>query len=248
MLNLKLSGKKTYYFGLFLWLSLFCCYADNQDHNLKAKNFLEMLKNTDWAPSISGPKPPVNLYLALSKLEKFTRVTPINPEVMAWSSAGPKPRIFKDEKINIYFKKLFHLIEKKFKDITLDRINLFHAHLVQTENDFILIFHAFEYPVDLEPHKFIIARRQNPNLKPFLTNSEKFRRRNLIWSLMRNKIWRIDTSAEFNFLVKSSAFDLYPKEVLRANSLQENLFGKRVADFNYFPREDRNLFLNIHGL
>jgi hypothetical protein len=166
---------------------------------------------------------------------------------MAWSSTG-QPRIFKDEKINIYFKKLFHLIEKKFKDITLDRINLFHAHLVQAENDFILIFHAFEYPVDLEPQKFIIARRQNPKLIPFITNSKKYKRRNLIWSLKKNRIWRIDTSAEFNFLVKSSAFDLYPKEVLRANSLQEDLFGKRVADLNYFPMEDKNLFLNILGL
>ncbi len=65
---------------------------------------------------------------------------------------------------------------------------------------------------------------------------------------MENKIWRIDTSSKFNFLVKSQAFDLYPKEVLRANSLQENLFGKRVADFNYFPKEEKNLFLDILGL
>jgi hypothetical protein len=245
---MKLSAKKTYYFGLFLWLSLFCCYADNQEQSLKAKDFLEKLKKTDWAPSISGPNLPEDLYLTLSKLERSTQVTTINPEVAAWSSSGQKPRIFKDEKINIYFKELFYLIEKKFNDITLDRINLFHAHLVLTENDFILIFHAFEYPVDLEPQKFIMARRQNPGLKPFTTNLENFKRRNLIWSLSKNKIWRIDTSSKFNFLVKSSAFALYPKEVLRANSLQENLFGKRIADFNYFPSEDKNLFLNIQGL
>ncbi|MFI5390870.1 MAG: hypothetical protein ACHQYQ_05855 [Bacteriovoracales bacterium] len=93
-----------------------------------------------------------------------------------------------------------------------------------------------------------MARRQNPGLKSFTTDSENFKSRNLIWSLMKNKIWRIDTSSKFNFLVKSSAFDLYPKEVLWANSLQENLFGKRVADFNYLPTEEKNLFLNIHGL
>ncbi|MFI5390869.1 MAG: hypothetical protein ACHQYQ_05850 [Bacteriovoracales bacterium] len=83
---MKLSAKKTYYFGLFLGLSLFCCYADNREQSLKAKDFLEKLKKTYWAPSISGPNLPENLYLALSKLEKSTQGITINPDVMAWSS------------------------------------------------------------------------------------------------------------------------------------------------------------------
>ncbi len=230
---------------------LLCCHANAEQINLNAGQFLDMLRNTDGAgekiDTILGPPLPKELFTALLNLKKSTRPIDLNPKILSWASTGQNPKIFTNKTHNDFFQDIFHLIEKSFPDIGLNRINLFHAHLIQTQGDFLLIFHAFEYPVDLEPSKFEMVRKLNPEIIPFTTQSEGYARRNLIWSLRKNKIWRFDTSSKskFNFLIRSPAYELYPKEVLLGNALQENLFGKNIADLNYFPLEEKRCFLSL---
>ena len=242
---------KPNYFRAILGLFLLCCSANAQDLNLEASHFLDMLRNTDGGAekvdTLLGPPLPTDLFSDLKNLKKSTKPFDLNPKILSWASSGQDPRIFKSQINNDFFQKIFGRIEKSFPDITLNRINLFHAHLIQTPDDFLLIFHAFEYPMDLEPHKFEMARKLNPQITPFTTKTNGYDRRNLIWSLIKNKIWRLDTSSrsKFNFLIRSPAFEVYPKEVLLGNSLQENLFGKNIADINYFPLEEKRLFLSL---
>lgn len=240
------TGLKRDFLRIILGFYLFCCCANAQE----AHHFLDMLRKTDGlgvdVDSVLGPTLPTELYSNLSNLKKHTRDVEIKPELLSWSSSG-QPKIFKDEKINDFFKELFHVIEKSFPDINLDRSNLFHAHLIKASDDYLLIFHAFEYPKDLEPFKFEMAKKTNPQILPFTTKSKSYARRNLIWSLMKNKIWRFDTSlkSKFNFLIRSPAYELYPREVLLGNALQENLFGKSIADLFYFPLEEKIVFLGL---
>lgn len=242
---------KTNYFRLMLGVFLLCCYANAEQINLNAGQFMDMLRNTDGAgenvETILGPPLPKELFSALKNLKKSTRPIDLNPKILSWASSGSNPNIFKNKTYNDFFQDIFHLIEKSFPDIGLNRINLFHAHLIQIPDDFLLIFHSYEYPVDLEPNKFEMAKILNPQLIPFTTKSKGFDRRNLIWSLMKNKIWRFDTSSKskFNFLIRSPAYEFYPREVLLGNALQENLFGKTIADLNYFPLEEKRLFLGL---
>jgi len=239
------TGLKRNHFRLIIGFYLLCCYANAQEAN----QFLDMLRKTDGignsVETVLGPNLPANLFSELLHPQKNTEIVDIRPELLSWASIGTKPRVFKNELINDFFKKLFHLIEKSYPDITLNRVNLFHAHLVKSPDDFILVFHAFEYPIDLEPQKFALAKKLNPKITPFTSKSENFNRRNLIWSLKKNKIWRFDSSSKFNFLVRSPAFEFYPEEVLRANALQENLFGRNIGDLNFFPSEEKKLFINI---
>jgi hypothetical protein len=242
---------KPNYFGTILGLFLLCCKANAQILNLEASHFLDMLRNTDGVEekvdTLLGPPLPADLFSDLKNLKKSTKYFNLNPKILSWASSGQNPRIFKNKVNNDFFQNIFQLIEKSFTDIKLDRVNLFHAHLVQMADDFLLIFHAFEYPIDLEPYKFEMARKLNPQITSFTTNSKGYDRRNLIWSFTKNKIWRFDTSSKskFNFLVRSPAYALYPKEVLLGNALQENLFGKNIADINYFPAEEKSPFLSL---
>jgi hypothetical protein len=242
---------KPNYFRAILGLFLLCCKANAQILNLQAGQFLDMLRNTDGVEekvdTLLGPPLPKNLILDLKNLKKSTKQLDLNPNILSWASSVQNPRIFKNRVNNDFFQNIFHQIEKSFPDIKLDRVNLFHAHLMQTPNDYLLVFHAFEYPMDLEPYKFELARKLNPQITPFTTNSKGYDRRNLIWSFTKNKIWRFDTSlkSKFNFLIRSPAYALYPKEVLLGNALQENLFGKNIADINYFPLEEKMLFLSL---
>lgn len=242
---------KPNYFRVILGVFLICCYANAQDLNLQASHFLDMLRNTDGVEekvdSLLGPPIPKGLFSDLKNLKKSTQSTDLNPKILSWASSGQNPRIFKNQVNNDFFQNIFHRIEKSFPEITLNRINLFHAHLIQTPDDFLLVFHAFEYPRDLEPYKFEVAKKLNPQTTSFTTKSKGYDRRNLIWSLLKNKIWRFDTSSKskFNFLIRSAAYELYPKEVLLGNALQENLFGINIADINYFPLEEKRLFLSL---
>ncbi len=212
-------------FKLFL-LFLLC---SNSYSNSQTEEFLRLLaRNRD--PRIKVIKVPP---CPASILEISTMEINISPELKSWGS-GAIPKVFTSNTLNLFFKELFIIIHKNFPDIDLSPLNLFHGHLIKTQNDFIVIFHAFEYPVDLEPQKFLAAKKFGMNLKPFLSSSPSYKKRNLIWSQRDQKIYRFDsTDQSFNFLIKSPAFDLYPIEVLRANSVQESIFGKRLFDINF---------------
>ena len=229
----------------------------------KAFFFMQLLRETDGLNSgeeittIKGPPLPsgftldqlIERFSSQKNLIKLTRPQKIKRNLVSWASGAKSPRVFKDEKLTTLFANLFLKIEQSFSDINLNRLNLFHAHLVGDDRvwggDIFLIFHAFEYPIDLELKKNRIAVNRDISLATFRTGTRSFDRRNLIWSLRANKIWRVDTSkgSIFNHLIRSPAYDIYPTEVSRANTAQESYFGKVVGDINYFPQEYKEPFI-----
>ena len=231
--------------------------------NDKAFYFLQLLRETDGKNSgekiktIKGPSLPLG-YTRDQLIERFstqkdlielTKPKKIKKDLISWASGAKSPRVFKDEKLSSLFQNLFFKIKEFFSDIDLNRLNLFHAHLVYDDRvwggDILLIFHAFEYPIDLEIKKNSIAMALDISLDSFLTGTPSFNSRNLIWSLRSNKIWRMDTAkgSLLNHLIRSPAYDLYPKEVVRANTAQEGYFGKVVGDINFFPKEYHEPFI-----
>ncbi|MBF0359409.1 MAG: hypothetical protein HQK49_00260 [Oligoflexia bacterium] len=118
-----------------------------------------------------------------------------------------------NEHIEKFISSIFQKITKEFKDININQTDLNHGHLKKTaEGDWVIIFHSAECPTDLG--RLAAAgcngqvagmygnldskynSHQNKNINDLSVKSKK---RNLIWSLHRQKIWRIDTSEELNF-------------------------------------------------
>jgi len=231
--------------------------------NDKAFYFMQLLRETDGASSgeniitIKGPKLPrgftpyqlIERLSSQTQLIKISRPGKVRTDLISWASGAKTPRFFKNKNIAKFFQKLFFNISTSFNDITLDRLNLFHAHLIKDNRvyggDLVMVIHAFEYPLDLEPKKNRDAIIFDTTLGSFSTNASGFKTRNLFWSLRKNTVWRVDTSKEsiFNHLVRSPAFAHYPEEVLRANTAQENYFGKIVGDLNFFPKELKEPFV-----
>ena len=217
--------------------------------NDKAFYLMQLLRETNGINSgekittIEGPPLPkgfttdqlIGRFSSQKNLIKLTKPQKIKKDLVSWASGAKSPRVFKDENFSKYFQDLFLKIEKSFPDIELNRINLFHAHYVYDDRvwggDILLIIHAFEYPLDLEIKKNSKAQRLDNTINTFLTGTPSFNSRNLIWSLRANKIWRMDTSKNsiFNHLIRSPAYDVYPIEVSRANTAQENYFGKDIC-------------------
>ncbi len=157
-----------------------------------------------------------------------------------WSSGnGQKPRRFNDSITN-YFQELFLSIHNNFPDTKLNVLDLFHGHMIidkrSNPNDILIVFHSKEYPLDLEKRKNESALKEYPNIETFQTGTNSYLKRNYIWSLRKNKIWRINTSEETGFhnLIKSPIYEFYPELVSRANTAQENYLGETIRDINFF--------------
>lgn len=182
--------------------------------------------------------------LLLSKSDKITNESKF---IKNWSSGGSNHRSFSDAKLNLFFKEIFFRISNRFENISLSLLDLFHGHIIidsssVSYDDILIIFHAKEYPKDLESYKVNFALEKYPYCKTFTTSSKGYESRNLIWSLRKNIIWRLDTSkaSVFSELVKSPVYDFAPELVLKANALQENFFGETLLNINYFNDENAN--------
>src|SRR5690606_17987080 len=91
----------------------------------------------------------------------------IPKRVLEWGSNGymGMPWQFKDQAYNQFFINIFNLITTYYNFIKLTPHDLFHAHVISffnsaKKNHIAMVFHAKEYPFDLEFYKNFY---QDPN-------------------------------------------------------------------------------------
>ncbi|MFY9993449.1 MAG: hypothetical protein WAK61_00440 [Leclercia sp.] len=139
---------------------------------------------------------------------------------------------------------LFHAIEEAyhttwdFNAPVLCRNNLFHGHVIHNPvlNDILIVFHAFEYPDNLD---LVIKSNQAQEIEPgvpaFKKEALAFKWRNAIYSVNKNRIYLPDASRTLNDPPLIDRFS-------GAWTLDEKKCGQGLFDVNYFPRESVPLF------
>ena len=184
-----------------------------------------------------------------------------HPEIISWGSSRPVAFFFKnnvESYLTHLFYKILHYSEEKGLSITLNTTDLFHAHLVFFEKDLLLVFHAQEYPFDLNDTSFkaMIATKHKKDLlkgKKFSYKTPSFKKRNFIWSLKKNALFNVDTSGAFQDLIfpkgwKNNFNRVYPQGptfhqlAIMGNTVQDNLLGETLGSLNFFPKLGVPLF------
>lgn len=138
-----------------------------------------------------------------------------------------------------HFTKIFEKIasiyntEFEFMSMVLCRNNLFHGHVLYNEklDDILIVFHAFEYPHDLEPQKSSKAKEVEPGIDEFDSDETAFKWRNAIYSVNKNSVYFPDISQEPYHSQLSTEFP-------SSYTLDETKVGVRLFDINYFPQEN----------
>ncbi len=173
-------------------------------------------------------------------------------KVENWASGGEPFVRFKTQAVTAYVQALFDMVASRIatkSNVTtvLSRNNLFHGHLVfETFGqvpDVLLVFHAFEYPSDLEPDKSNHAQTLEPGVPGFTSQDPAFKWRNAIWSMRLNRIWLIcgDKASPYRELLDGTKLTTDGDPFV----IDESKLGARIADVNIFPNEGVASFLHI---
>jgi hypothetical protein len=188
--------------------------------------------------------------------------------VTEWASGGGDPAFkltdavwrFIDGANATFFQGLFDVVAKTIPGAEYNRTNLFHGHVVYAREgeapDLGVVFHAYEYPEDLEPGKAALAKTL-PDFQGFkgaLTDDQafykKFCQRNAIWTLADNAL-RVpdyyeyvisldedDIAAGWGKLIQDKTGG-----ITRGVTVDEAKVGTNLIGLNYFPKEKVGLFL-----
>jgi hypothetical protein len=175
-----------------------------------------------------------------------------------WASGGAPFHRFLDKNVTLFFDTLFETVldfvnsrlDGKEQPWKLSRNDLFHGHLswvhFSSASDVVMVFHAQEYPADLEVSKSKAAGELEADVKPFLAGAAPFGRRCPIWSMRKKRIWSIDFFAKNNPFLPLLSTPLSTAG-RGANPLvvdQDNI-GECLADISYFPREKVHSFMRL---
>ncbi|MFE8596318.1 hypothetical protein [Archangium violaceum] len=175
-----------------------------------------------------------------------------------WASGGAPFHRFVDKDVTLFFDTLFEAVldvvnsrlDGDEQPWALSRNDLFHGHLswayFSSLSDVVMVFHAQEYPADLESFKSKAAGELEADVKPFLADAAPFGRRCPIWSMRKKRIWSIDFFAKNNPFLPLLSTPL-SKAGRGVNPLvvdQDNI-GGCLADISYFPREKVHSFMRI---
>ena len=214
---------------------------------------LPLLEVKDRLKIFSGPPLPKNYTVAdLFKIlntsqgiSQNSKHQDLPSDVINWASGDSASARTFDQAITDFFQRLFQEIINNCPEILLSEVDLFHGHLISTPNDLLLVFHAKEYPYDLEFAKYKAALKINPSVKQFYSSDDAYKTRNIIWSLKQNHFYQLDTSpgSPFHDLIKSEIYDFAPDLVVKANALQQEYLGDNIADINYFTNFDGKTYL-----
>lgn len=134
----------------------------------------------------------------------------------------------------------------------LNRADLFHCHLVYDDQctlggtDLLAIFHAKEYPHDIEAHKHGHAAGVDSGVVAFTTTTRAFASRNPIWSARTGRIYIPHFRNGANPFVGL----LGDPNVGAGNPLflDATLLGDCIADVSVFPREGVAPFQKVWSL
>lgn len=126
----------------------------------------------------------------------------------------------------LFIQHLFECIAQNFDHIKLTKTDLFHGHVITTENDIIIIFHAKEYPDDLY--------WWHSQKSGYTTQSPEYHERNFLWSCNANIIWLLKAEPgnpdyqTFLELIIPKSF-VHSEDItmaLRAYTVQQEQFGE----------------------
>lgn len=206
----------------------------------KAKELLATLSDEVAAKDLSQAS-------ALSQEKGFYKVE-------NWASGGAPFRRFKKEALTHFIDDLFGMVAAVLASVTeeppqkiLRRHDLFHGHWVYNEaaKDILIVFHAKEYPENLEQFKAGAAKvLEGVNYEPFASADRRFKLRCPIWSMKQNKLLSTDFTASDN--PYRELLD-NPDLTQRDNPLllsQTNL-GTCIADVNCFSNEGVDSFFRV---
>lgn len=160
-----------------------------------------------------------------------------------WSSSSSSDQLgclVSTKAIANHFEVIFEKIasiynsELKFMSLVLCRNNLFHGHVRYNETlkDILIVFHAFEYPRDLEPLKSSQAKEIESGIDEYNSKAiAAFVWRNAIYSVNKNCVYIPNINQE----PYCSQLKRGPAEYC---TLDETKVGTRFFDINYFPEEN----------
>lgn len=176
--------------------------------------------------------------------ERFTKINHLRTTNWASTSSSPAVYYLLNADITTHLSIIFENIasiynaDLQFMSIVLCRNNLFHGHVLYNKelNDILIVFHAFEYPEDLEPQKSSQAKKIESGIAEFKSfEVDAFVWRNAIYSVNKNCIYISDINQE----PYCSQLRIGPPCYC---TLDENKVGERLFDINYFPQENLPLF------
>lgn len=163
-----------------------------------------------------------------------------------WAS-GTKPPYFRSSTraANTWLANLFAEVARRAGH-TLSRADLFHCHLSYDASgpDLLLIFHAREYPSDIEPFKNGIATGLDNGIVGFDTTTLDFRDRNPIYSAATNRIYVphfVNNANPYRTLIADPDLTVAQNPLF----LDSTLLGDCLADISTFPREGAAPFFTI---
>lgn len=176
-----------------------------------------------------------------------------------WASGGAPFRRFKEDELTDFFEELFTTLVAVSLSLTtgnspwwqgapvqLSRADLFHGHLIWDTSvpfaDLLFLFHAKEYPSDIESTKAGFARHLESGVyKDFKTSSADFKYRCSIYSLRLNRLYILklsDNGSPYRGFVANP--DL--SKTYNPLRIDQDDLGECVADVNHFPNDGVRLF------
>jgi hypothetical protein len=167
-------------------------------------------------------------------------------KVENWASGGAPFRRFKVAALTAYVDELFELVAALLASISgepphkiLRRQDLFHGHWVYCADakDVLIVFHAKEYPADIEETKANHARElEGDKYERFVSADRSFKLRCPIWSMARHTVFIPDFSALDNpYRVLLDNPDLTKRD--NPLLLSQTNLGACIADVNCFSNE-----------
>jgi hypothetical protein len=167
-------------------------------------------------------------------------------KVENWASGGAPFRRFKKGALTEYVDELFAMVAGILASVTgeppekiVRRHDLFHGHWVFSDaaKDILIVFHAKEYPENLEQFKALAAKAlEGANYAAFASADRRFKLRCPIWSMKQNKLFSTDFSAADNpyrELLDSTDLGNRDNPLL----LSQTNLGVCIADVNCFSNE-----------
>jgi hypothetical protein len=196
---------------------------------------------------------------ALDRESSYPLLTgPGYKKLQNWASGGAPFRRFRDRTVTRFFNTLFErvlgyvnsVLDPTDRPWVLSRNDLFHGHLswahFSSANDVVMVFHAQEYPADLEESKNRAASELERGVRSFRSDAAPFGRRCPIWSMRKKRLWSIDFFAPSNPLLPLLAT---PLSTLRRGRnplvVDQDDIGECLADISYFPKEGVESFMRL---
>jgi hypothetical protein len=175
-----------------------------------------------------------------------------------WASGGSPHRRFTSEAVTSFFEDLFTTLSAVSLSLTsgdkwwkgghvkLSRADLFHGHLIWDTSapfpDVLFLFHAKEYPSDIEESKSGHAKAiDSASYVDFKATSPEFKFRCSIYSLRTDRLHILklsDNGSPYRSLVADP--DLSKSQ--NPLRIDQDDLGVCVADVNYFPADGVRLF------